>query len=124
MRTFVLLACIAFTLPAAAQDRQKDDAEELLSAVVQVRSKILPNARSLATLGPQRQGTGVLVREGYVLTNEHVLAGATQIRVSLADGRSFDAELVGGDPASDLAVVLVQRDLFGGWPLRRREAAP
>lgn len=56
----------------------------------------------------QSLGTGVIINsDGYVLTNEHVLAGATQIRVSLADGRSFDAELVGGDPASDLAVVLV-----------------
>ena len=59
----------------------------------------------------QSLGTGVIINsEGYVLTNEHVLAGATQIRVSLADGRSFDAELVGGDPASDLAVVLVHAD--------------
>jgi serine protease Do len=56
-------------------------------------------------------GTGVIINSaGYVLTNEHVLAGATQIRVSLADGRSFDAELVGGDPASDLAVVLLHAD--------------
>ena len=56
-------------------------------------------------------GTGVIIHSGgYVLTNEHVLAGATQIRVSLADGRQFDAELVGGDPASDLAVVLLHAD--------------
>ena len=54
----------------------------------------------------QSLGTGVIINsDGYVLTNEHVLAGATQIRVTLADGRQFDAELVGGDPASDLAVV-------------------
>jgi len=59
----------------------------------------------------QSLGTGVIIhRDGYVLTNEHVLAGATQIRVSLADGRQFDAELVGGDPASDLAVVRVHAD--------------
>ena len=56
-------------------------------------------------------GTGVIINSaGYVLTNEHVLAGATQIRVSLADGRQYDAELVGGDPASDLAVVLLHAD--------------
>jgi serine protease Do len=59
----------------------------------------------------QSLGTGVIIHSaGYVLTNEHVLAGATQIRVSLADGRQYDAELVGGDPASDLAVVLLQAD--------------
>jgi serine protease Do len=59
----------------------------------------------------QSLGTGVIIhRDGYVLTNEHVLAGATQIRVSLADGRQFDATLVGGDPGSDLAVVRVLAD--------------
>ena len=59
----------------------------------------------------QSLGTGVIINSaGYVLTNEHVLAGSTQIRVSLADGRQFDAELVGGDPASDLAVVLLHAD--------------
>ena len=59
----------------------------------------------------QSLGTGVIINSaGYVLTNEHVLSGSTQIRVSLADGRTFDAELVGGDPASDLAVVLLHAD--------------
>jgi len=59
----------------------------------------------------QSLGTGVIINSaGYVLTNEHVLSGATQIRVSLADGRTFEAELVGGDPASDLAVVLLHAD--------------
>ena len=57
----------------------------------------------------QSLGTGVIINsDGFVLTNEHVLAGATQIRVTLADGRQFDAELVGGDPASDLAVVKIK----------------
>ncbi|HTO54056.1 MAG TPA: trypsin-like peptidase domain-containing protein [Myxococcota bacterium] len=57
----------------------------------------------------QSLGTGVIIdKDGFVLTNEHVLAGSTQIRVTLSDGRQFDAELVGGDPASDLAVVRVK----------------
>ncbi len=59
----------------------------------------------------QSLGTGVIINEdGYVLTNEHVLAGSTQIRVGLADGRQFDAELIGGDPASDLAVVRIKHN--------------
>ncbi len=61
-----------------------------------------PRARTEENLG-----TGVLIGEGYVLTNEHVLAGTTQIRVTLSDGREFDAELIGGDPATDLAVARV-----------------
>lgn len=58
----------------------------------------------------QSLGTGVIIDQGYVLTNEHVLAGATQIRVTLGDGREYDAELIGGDPATDLAVVRILTD--------------
>ena len=62
-----------------------------------------------ASTTSQSLGTGVIInKDGYVLTNEHVLAGATQIRVGLSDGRQFDAQLIGGDPASDLAVVRIQ----------------
>ncbi|WP_461358645.1 S1C family serine protease, partial [Candidatus Darwinibacter acetoxidans] len=54
-------------------------------------------------------GSGVIYREdGYILTNHHVVAGAEQIRVQLADGRSFTGTVVGGDPLTDLAVVKVE----------------
>lgn len=58
-------------------------------------------------------GSGVIYREdGYILTNNHVVAGAEEIRVQLADGRSFPGQVVGGDPLTDLAVVKVEaRDL-------------
>lgn len=63
--------------------------------------------------GPsQRQenslGSGVIVSEqGYVLTNNHVIADADEILVALRDGRSVAAKVVGTDPDSDLAVLLV-----------------
>ena len=51
-------------------------------------------------------GSGVIVgAEGLVVTNTHVVAGAQEIRVSLADRREFDAELVMADEASDLALL-------------------
>jgi len=51
-------------------------------------------------------GSGVVIdREGHVLTNEHVVAAADSIRVTLADGREFEAALVGADPNNDLAVL-------------------
>ena len=80
--TFLLAAAAA---PALAQDARKDEAAELLSAVVQVKAKILPDARSLATLGPQRQGSGVLVREGYIraFSKEDVRPGISELKIEL-----------------------------------------
>jgi Do/DeqQ family serine protease len=53
-------------------------------------------------------GSGVIVtQDGYILTNHHVIDGADQIRVDLTDNRSFQAEIVGSDPPSDLAVLKV-----------------
>ena len=53
-------------------------------------------------------GSGVIVsKEGYILTNNHVIQGADEIRASLSDGRKFDAEVVGKDKLTDLAVVKI-----------------
>jgi len=51
-------------------------------------------------------GSGVIVSEqGYILTNNHVIAGADAIRIALQDGRDFEAQLVGTDLDTDLAVL-------------------
>jgi len=56
-------------------------------------------------------GSGVIVsREGYILTNNHVVEAADDIEVSLNDGRSFHAREVGRDPESDLAVLRIEAD--------------
>jgi serine protease Do len=56
------------------------------------------------------QGSGVIVeKDGYIVTNSHVVNGASQIVIRLSDGRSVqDVELVGMDPASDLAVLRIK----------------
>ncbi len=61
-------------------------------------------------------GSGVLIdAEGHVLTNEHVVARATRIRITLADGRAFDATPIGADPNNDIAVLKVETDEELPW---------
>ncbi|MDM7914374.1 MAG: DegQ family serine endoprotease, partial [Candidatus Eisenbacteria bacterium] len=61
---------------------------------------------------PQRgMGSGVIVSSnGRVLTNNHVVANADRVRVTLSDGRTFDAKVLGRDEKSDLAVVQIDAD--------------
>ena len=61
---------------------------------------------AIATENGTALGSGVIYdKEGHIITNNHVVAGASQIQVTLADGRVYDAETTGTDPATDLAVI-------------------
>ena len=54
------------------------------------------------------QGSGVIIRaDGYILTNNHVVDSADEIKVRLKDGREFDAKVVGSDPRTDVAVIKI-----------------
>ena len=56
-------------------------------------------------------GSGVIFRkDGYIVTNNHVISGAKEIIVSLSDGRSLSGRLIGADELTDLAVVKVDAD--------------
>ncbi len=54
-------------------------------------------------------GSGVVVRNGYILTNHHVIEGADRIQVATASGRTLDATVIGTDPDTDLAVLQTER---------------
>jgi serine protease Do len=56
----------------------------------------------------QGLGSGVIVSpEGYILTNNHVVDGATEVKVTLSDNREFKARVIGADPKTDIAVVKI-----------------
>jgi serine protease Do len=76
-----------------------------------------PNGRGM-NMNPQPQiehgvGSGVIISpDGYIVTNDHVVDGATQMRVTLDDRRVFNARLVGIDKLNDVAVIKIDaRDL-------------
>lgn len=61
------------------------------------------------TVPSRGKGSGFIVnKEGYILTNNHVVDGADKIKVTLLDGRTFDAKKVGQDPTFDLAVIKIK----------------
>ena len=131
---FLLAALLPLTvvaaLPAAVDGEELPSLAPVLERVtpsvvnvytrtrVQVRSPLmedpffrrffnLPN-RSRERVS-QSLGSGVIVdaKEGYVLTNHHVIRGADDISITLHDGRSFEAEVIGTDPDTDLAMVRI-----------------
>src|SRR5260221_8300015 len=79
--------------------------------------RVGPAVAHIAALDPERRvrGTGsgvVFTPDGYLLTNDHVIAGARQLSASLPDGRVVEGSLVGSDPATDLAVLRLSADGF------------
>jgi serine protease Do len=59
------------------------------------------------------QGSGFIIsKDGYILTNNHVVDGADNIKVKLADGRELKAKLIGADPPSDVALIKIEGNNF------------
>jgi S1-C subfamily serine protease len=95
--------------------RSNDDATLLdaySEAVVSVVDSVGPTVVSVRTRrgGDARHGEGlgsgvIVASDGYILTNSHVVHGASEFEVSLTDGQRLPASLTGDDPASDLAVI-------------------
>lgn len=59
----------------------------------------------------QGSGSGVIIsKDGYIITNNHVVEGAEEIKVTLNDKRTFDAKVVGRDPSTDIAVIKIESE--------------
>jgi serine protease Do len=94
-----------------------DVAERVLPSVVTVSTTVVQHQRGMfpffGGVPTERQasgiGSGVIVSaDGYILTNNHVVAEAKEIKVTVSDKREFDATVVGTDPKSDLAVIKIK----------------
>lgn len=56
-------------------------------------------------------GSGVIVTEdGYIVTNNHVVSGASRLEITLNDNRTFDATIIGADPATDIALLKIEAE--------------
>lgn len=117
---------------ARAQAAQTSAAQsaDLRSAIRQVSDQVRPAIVQITNLQqqpgqlvaggtvPAGVGSGVIYdAQGHILTNNHVVAGAQRLQVSLPDRRTFPAQLIGADPQTDLAVVQVQGDNLPVAPL-------
>ena len=100
---FFLAGALLLAAPAPAQDR----AAETLGAVLAIQVKVQANARSAQTLGMQRSGTAVLIREGVALTIGYLVIESESITLAGADGRVVPATVAAYDHASGLALLRV-----------------
>jgi len=109
--------------PMVASAQTATTAEGFAAAVRQVAEQVKPAVVQITSTQqglsffnepvPQQTGVGsgvIYDKAGYILTNSHVVDGADKLTVALPDGRSFDGQLVGSDPLTDLAVVKINAD--------------
>lgn len=82
----------------------------------------LPESRGSRQVASAGSGVIVDAANGYILTNHHVVADADEIKISLLDGQLFDAEVVGSDAATDIAVLRVDADNLTEMPIGNSDA--
>ena len=103
------------TITVETQTAANDPAVDLSGIPPQLRDQF---GLGQGQQGQQRQprrgvaaGSGFIIdKAGYLVTNNHVIANARKITVKLADGRSFDAKLIGTDATTDIALVKIDSD--------------
>ncbi len=71
-----------------------------------------------APIEPRAMGSGVIIdKRGYIVTNHHVVKNTKAIRITLADRREFPCDILGADPATDIAVIKITGKVPGDLPV-------
>lgn len=112
--------------PAASREvpfEARDLPEHQNTAIVRATERVLPTVVGITNkalvqdifdgrsiLRERASGTGVIIdADGHIVTNNHVIEGATELRVTLGDGLEYPARLIGSDAATDLAVIKIEK---------------
>ena len=142
MRTFASTVIFLFAIGGGVVAQEVDASRR--TAIVRATERVAPSVVSINTRSTQRVrprtiidfmgpgtretqglGSGFIMRsDGIVITNEHVVRAATTVVVTLSDGRDFEADIVGTDEVTDIAVLRIRtppRDLPVA-PLVRNDA--
>lgn len=83
--------------------------EAVNRSVVNITAKSVKTERLILTEHSEGTGSGAIIdHEGHILTNYHVVTGAKEINVTLYDGKSYTASMIGADPLNDLAVIQIE----------------
>ncbi len=113
--------------PAARQEvpfEARDLPEHQNTAIVRATERVLPTVVGITNkalvqdifdgrsiLRERATGTGVIIdADGHIVTNNHVIEGASELRVTLGDGVEYPARLIGSDAATDLAVIKIEKN--------------
>jgi S1-C subfamily serine protease len=97
--------------PAPTEKEIDQRIAETLSAVVRVKMRAVPEARSNATLGQAREGSGIVIEPDYVLTIGYLVIEPDAIEVTTVNDRTLPATLAGYDHATGFGLLKVQGDL-------------
>jgi len=122
LASLVLSSLVLLLPPAGAQEPKAKQGttkeaetdrriQDMLGAVVRVRMRALPDARSNATLGQAREGTGIVIEPGYIVTIGYLVIESDSIEITTSAGKTFPALLAGYDHASGFGLLKVQGEL-------------
>ncbi len=88
-----------------------DIANETMDSVVEIKTESVSTHSFFQQAIVSGAGSGVILsKDGYIVTNHHVIDGASKITVTTRSGKSFEAKLIGSDSATDLAVLKIEAE--------------